>query len=579
MFPRLLDRIRPQARTAGFAGLVVLSLTLPFELEAPLLSLGPLVFTNVELVLVLVLILTALAGPLPENPRLPRVWILLFTGFLIGMVIAVWQAPEFQANAAKATLRTVQGVLLIPAVLWLAPTKRHGTIIVLALLSGGLAAASIGLAEHLAGYDFPWLNIFRREATYAGPFLRLSGPIDYANQAAMYFEATLPFLFALTCSAFHTKKWVWAALGLAALLVYAQALILTFSRAGFVSLISACVFVAALLYWRPDGRRLAWLWAGLAVGIMGLVVVNWAASPYFRLRLQSNVDTEWYRSEIIIPAEFSLVAGEIRNTEVRITNRGSLTWQATGSKPFFLGARWQTEDGRSELADGPLWPLPRTIPPGESLTLDVPLQAPETSGSYRLIWDMLHQDVNWFDARGDEQTVTLVTVSKDNTKPEGDFDKQSQEDMTDPILFDAPLPGRRVLWAIAGQLIRDHPLTGIGLDNFRLTYSRYVTNDPMPGTPLDQTVHSNNWYLETLVSVGLIGTLPFSLWIVHLIFSIIKSLRKRHLTPLQIAAGAGIIIFIIHGLLDYFLLFNATALLFWIMTALWLVFNYDNTRI
>jgi O-antigen ligase len=136
-----------------------------------------------------------------------------------------------------------------------------------------------------------------------------------------------------------------------------------------------------------------------------------------------------------------------------------------------------------------------------------------------------------------------------------------------------------VLWAIAGQLIREHPLTGIGLDNYRLTYSQYVHDDPMPGTALDQTVHSNNWYLETLVSVGFIGAVPFILWIAHLIFSIIKRLRSPRPAPLQIAAGAGILIFFIHGLLDYFLLFNATALLFWIITALWLVFTYDNARI
>jgi O-antigen ligase len=101
----------------------------------------------------------------------------------------------------------------------------------------------------------------------------------------------------------------------------------------------------------------------------------------------------------------------------------------------------------------------------------------------------------------------------------------------------------------------------------------------MPNTALDQTVHSNNWYLETLVSVGLFGALPFLLWIFLLTWSIIQRLRQPQVSPLQVAAGAGLLIFFVHGLLDYFLLFNATATLFWMTAALWLVFSDDNSRI
>jgi hypothetical protein len=395
----------------------------------------------------------------------------------------------------------------------------------------------------------------------------------------MFFEATLPFLFALTVAAVRSRRWLGAGMGLVALAAYAQALILTFSRAGFVSLFLACVLTALLLFWRRSDRRPALVWAGLAAGVAGLVAVNWLASPIFRLRLQSDVDSQWYRSEITAPAELNLREGATQNIDVVITNRGALTWQPTGAKPFLLGARWQTADGRRELAEHSLWPLPQPVPAGESQTLVVTLEAPEQSGAYRLVWDMLHQDVNWFDARGDAQTVTQVTVVDSAGSAGGEDGAAPPVAMAEPTVFDAPLPGRRVLWAIAGQLIREHPLTGIGLDNYRLTYSQYVHDDPMPGTALDQTVHSNNWYLETLVSVGFIGATPFVLWIAHLIFSIIKRLRSPRPALLQIAAGVGILVFFIHGLLDYFLLFNATALLFWLITALWLVFAHDNARI
>ena len=173
-------------------------------------------------------------------------------------------------------------------------------------------------------------------------------------------------------------------------------------------------------------------------------------------------------------------------------------------------------------------------------------------------------------------TSTHVTVTGDATDAGSG---QPSAAVTAPLSFDAPLPGRGVLWAIAARLIAEHPLTGIGLDNYRLTYGRYLTDDPLPDTALDQTVHSNNWYLETLVSVGVVGALPFFLWLAALVWAIARALRRPAVAPLQVAAGAALLAFIIHGLLDYFLLFNATALLFWMTTALWLVFDYDNSRI
>jgi O-antigen ligase len=571
--------IRTYARQAGFIALLLLAATLPFEMEAPWLRLGPLVLTNVEIVLAGALALAALAGPAPDSPRLPRLWLALALWFIAGLFISAWLAPEFRGNALKATLRTVQGMLLAPAVLWLAPTKRRGRGVVVALLVGGMAAAAIGLTEHLAGNDFPWLTVFRREATFAGPFLRLSGSFDYANQAAMFFEATLPFLFALTVMAAHARRWPSVAIGLLALVLYAQAIVLTFSRTGFISLLLVSAFIALLLFLRRDDRRLSAAWAGLAVGIAALVGVNWLVSPYFRLRLQSDVDTEWYRSAIAAPNELNMTAGEVREIPVTVTNRGALPWEEAGANPFRLGVRWQTADGRGELAERPLWPLPHTVAPEETVTLQVSLRAPRGGGDYHLIWDMNHENVNWFDARGDVQTITLVTVEGGDELASETDDDLSPEEFTEPLAFDAPLPGRRDLWTIAVRLIGKHPLTGIGLDNYRLTYSRYLTDDPMPDTALDQTVHSNNWYLETIVSVGVFGALPFLVWMLLLTWSIIQALRRPRLAPLPIAAGAGLLIFFVHGLLDYFLLFNATATLFWIITGLWLIFNDDHSRI
>ena len=570
MFPTLSLPSERQAtlRAAGFAAALLLAAVLPFELERPLLPLGPLVLTNVEALLAVVLALALVAGPVDSGPRLPRLWLALGLWFLGAALLAAALTPESRANALKATLRTGEGLLLVVALLRLAPTARRGRWVVAALVLGATAAVLLGLAEHIAGYDFPWLSLVRPMPTYAGPFLRLSGPFDYANQAAIFFEATLPLTFALTLEAARAGRRALAAGGALAVLLQAQATLLTFSRAGFVTLLLVCAGVATWLLLARN-RRAGRAWAGLAALVAIVVAANWLLSPSFRLRLASDVDGEWYRSTLVAPAELTQAAGETRPVEITLTNSGALTWHNGGSKPFVLAARWQTADGRGELASPPQWRLPAPVAPGESVTLSIPLRAPARSGEYRLIWDMLHEGINWFDARGDAVSSTQVTVTGGAS---ASADDQAAA-VTPPLSFDAPLPGRRVLWSIAAQLIAAHPLTGIGLDNYRLTYNRYLTNDPSPETDLDRTVHSNNWYLETLVSVGIIGALPFFLWLASLLWAIIRGLRRPPIAPLQIAAGAGLLAFIVHGVLDYFLLFNATALLFWMLAALWLIFD------
>ncbi len=570
--PFLPEARRQNARDAGFIALLLLAAALPFELERPWLPLGPLALTNVELLLAAVLGLALLAGPAADGPRLPRLWLVLGVWFLAALLLSAALSPESRGNSLKATLRTLQGLLLVVAALRLAPTRRAGRAVALALVVGGVLATLLGLAEHLAGQEFVWLSVVRPGATFAGPFLRLSGPFDYANQAAIYFEATLPFLFALTLEAAREGRRALAAVGGVALLLQTQATLFTFSRAGFATLLLVCAGLAGALLLRPN-RRLGWAWAALAGLVAVVIAANWLLSPLFRLRLQSDVDGEWYRSTLVAPAELTLAAGETQPVAVTLTNSGALAWRDVGNKPFRLAARWQTADGQSELPEQPKWALPRPVAPGESITLSVPLRAPARAGTYRLIWDMLHEGVNWFDARGDAPTSSRVVVVGPPAA------KEVTEPTVAPLSFDTPLPSRRVLWAIALQLIAEHPLLGIGLDNYRLTYSRYLTDDPQPGTALDQTIHSNNWYLETLVSVGVLGAVPFALWLLALLWSIIRRLRRPNVDALQVASAAGLLAFIIHGLLDYFLLFNATALLFWTTAALWLIFDYDNNRL
>jgi glycosyltransferase involved in cell wall biosynthesis/2-polyprenyl-3-methyl-5-hydroxy-6-metoxy-1,4-benzoquinol methylase len=59
---------------------------------------------------------------------------------------------------------------------------------------------------------------------------------------------------------------------------------------------------------------------------------------------------------------------------------------------------------------GPL--LPRAVAPGRSLTLDLPITAPEKSGRYTVKIDLVDQNVCWFEEKGSEPLVFELSVSE-----------------------------------------------------------------------------------------------------------------------------------------------------------------------
>jgi O-antigen ligase len=212
------------------------------------------------------------------------------------------------------------------------------------------------------------------------------------------------------------------------------------------------------------------------------------------------------------------------------------------------------------------------------MTMTVPLVAPAESGLYLLQWDLIQEGVVWFSDKNGILTASTVRVK--NLESESDaFISPADElaarqslaaALTTSPSFSPPIPDRRTLWRIAARQFAGRPLLGIGLDNFRLTYGRVAGLSDW-----NNTIHTNNWYLENLVSLGALGSLPFFVWLVLLGFDIVTKVRKasraRPYIMWQIALGTALVAYLIHGLLDYFLLFNATAMLFWILIGLWIV--------
>ncbi len=587
-----------RTRHIGYALLLLLAFTLPFELDRPLLAIGPLAVTNLELLLGLILLVAVVTwfGDKGSHRGLPLphrgvVLLLVAGGLFVGTAVL---APEQNGNALKASFRLLSGMALALAILLLVRTTRQHITLLLAILAGGLLVAIIGLSEVWLGREFGWLAPFRGGITVTGEYLRLTGPLDYANHAAMFIEVTAPLLL--------VAGWLWwkrvgktavLLLVVLALLLLLQASFATLSRASFVTIGAVGIGMMFLLsqsnglksVWRKltaenaqsaeekrgQGNPLrlcgsiflrnqaVWPWLGL-VGLVGILFIfNTLGSDVFRLRFASEGDNGWYEAVWQVPPQLTLAANEIQPVPIVVTNAGALTWSSNRAQPINLGGRWIQAESGLQMAE-PRWPFAQSIPPGETAVMQIPLRAPSNPGVYTLIWDVVHEQVTWFGEKSGVFATSTVRVLPSNNRspfPEPDTVAPAWN-------YALPIPERSTLWRLALQFIGERPLLGIGLDNFRLGYGRLLNADSW-----NETIHTNNWYLEFLVGGGLLAALPFFAWLAWEGLLAWRVLRRPPVDPWLLAILAGLLAFLIHGLLDFFLLFNSTGLLFWLLVGLW----------
>lgn len=553
------------------ASLALLAFSLPFEVV--IISAGPIEISNLELVLAGVLVVAAhlVVGERrwrrPEWHHVPRSWLLLWIVVVATLILSALLAPEFRANAVKATLRLLSGLALALAVPQLVSDRRTLRWLLIPLLLGTLVSVGVGLAEVIDNSSLAVLQVFRAKPTTVGPFVRLTGSFDHANQMGMFLEASLPLFLALWLLAREDGLWARLPLSVAGLL-FLEGAVLTYSRSTIATIFVSNVLVAGLLWFQQKRRqRSALPWAGLALGVILLFTANALFNPVVRMRLLSEDDSEWYDLSFDVPKRLTVDAGKTVTTTVTVHNRGFLTWSSDSISDVRLGGHWYLPKSNGSLAYVPRWSLPDNVSPGEQLRLDVRLRAPRQPGEYRFQWDMVQENVTWFSYKNGVKAATTVVVNE-AAQPSSTLSDETDaalNQIVEPPPNTAPIPGRRTLWRIAADEFLEHPLLGIGLGNFRLVYGRALDY-----TDWNESIHSNNWYVETLVSLGLLGALPFFAWMALFATDILRVLRRGPRSMWQIALAAAILSYFVHGLLDYFLMFNSTGLLFWLLTGMWL---------
>jgi putative inorganic carbon (hco3(-)) transporter len=123
---------------------------------------------------------------------------------------------------------------------------------------------------------------------------------------------------------------------------------------------------------------------------------------------------------------------------------------------------------------------------------------------------------------------------------------------------------RLELWRSSAAMIADHPLTGVGLDQFLYQYlPRYVSPEAWPER---FTSHPHNLFLDSWLSLGIIGLVVVGLIGMLIAQHIRTGLRTRD--RVSLAAAGALITVGIHGLVDqtYFLPELATSV--WLLIVL-----------
>jgi O-antigen ligase len=118
------------------------------------------------------------------------------------------------------------------------------------------------------------------------------------------------------------------------------------------------------------------------------------------------------------------------------------------------------------------------------------------------------------------------------------------------------------LWLSSLQMIRDHPLLGVGLDNFAYLYQQVYLRVGAAAEP--NLSHPHNWLLHVWLELGLSGLIAFC-W---LLLTFAKEARSARRGWLVAGAVGSLADMLIHGFLDNSFFLVDLAFLFWLSLAL-----------
>src|SRR5262249_50769 len=180
------------------------------------------------------------------------------------------------------------------------------------------------------------------------------------------------------------RWWAVAALG-GVIAVIAEGIVLTFTRAGLLTM-GAAVLVVGALSVRRSGLGNATLAIALVGVVVGADIFTSRSAHILRLRMTTESQDTWYQAEIEAPLNVALKTGAVTMVPVTVTNRGLVTWDPAGDHPFRFSYHWLREDGvRVVEWEGMRTLLPSAVPAGATVQLHASVRAPGEAGGGPLL--------------------------------------------------------------------------------------------------------------------------------------------------------------------------------------------------
>ena len=323
-----------------------------------------------------------------------------WTALLATWLIATAAAPAFPVNALHMSgrLALAFGVYLL-TVNGITSWAAVRAVSVVATVAGALLAGLVMLDFVGVGLVRDWLATFRPFVAHVGNQVRASGVFQYPTIASMYLEVLFAWSLPLLALMVDERRRAATILVLLALLAMTQATVLTFTRAGLVTMLASLAVVAAIRY-RARGVDRVVRWLG-AVGV--LLVIQFAVSysgESILLRFTTEGTDAWYSASIDAPDRLEIPTGGTRTVRVRVRNTGRVTWDSTLPQPFRLSYHWLTADGTRVVSwEERRTTFPEPVPSGGRVTLSAEVEAPRQPGAYRMLWDIEHEGRLWFRTR------------------------------------------------------------------------------------------------------------------------------------------------------------------------------------
>jgi hypothetical protein len=477
------------SRRICVGALSALLLVLPFEPRRPTLPVLGLELTLLEAVAGLAA--TALlflererTGAVLRRPPLPLV---LLASYVAASALSAAVAPFNRVLAAKFVLRMAASAVLALAVA-AAPrgVARRG---LRALAAAGAVVAALAILEGagVSALD-PFLDRFRAGPYWIGTFRRATAGSENPNlAAAVLLYALVP---AVGAAALYRAP---ALLAVPLTAFFGLGLLFTYSRGGLAALTAALVVLGLALLARA--RAAARAPAAAVLALVGMTAAFAAAKGPRDARLYTDGGAPSH-SVAYAPGEdfLSLAPREVREVPVTLTNTGTAAWGDA-----MLGCTWRRADGTlatdwQATAVCPAASVPRAAP-GQTVHVRAAIRAPDSEGRYLLVWDLFAD--GWaLSSRGVVPATVPTIVSRDPAAAQ-------------PFSYSAPpgtwRRGRAELWRAAVAMWRQHPLTGIGPDNFRWAHAGSAGGPS--GSTHETLIPANNLFLEAAATTGTLGLL------------------------------------------------------------------------